>query len=131
MFGLFGDGLGGDVAAVPVGVQACDWLLVELGEEDVCDCMVDRFRCGLEQVGEANVETAFAQTDGGVERSEATEANVEWRNGSAGAQLAVLVLEDGDERGGCGDFFGARLSGFYRLEGGCGSLMEETGGWCW
>ena len=131
MFGLFGDGFGGDVAAIPVGVQACDWLLVELGEKDVGDCVVDRFRRGLEQVGEADVETAFAQANGGVERCKAAEANVEWRNGSAGAQLAILVLEDGDEGSGCGDFFGAGLSGFYRLEGGCGSFMEEAGRWCW
>jgi hypothetical protein len=72
------------------------------------------------------VQPAFAQTDGGVERSEATEANVEWRNWGAGAQLAVLVLEDGDEGGGRGDFFGARLSGFYRLERSCGTFMEES-----
>ncbi|MGH9596265.1 MAG: hypothetical protein ACRD3K_05660 [Edaphobacter sp.] len=76
------------------------------------------------------MKTAFAETDGGVERGEAAEANVEWRDGSAGTQFAVLVLEDGDEGGGCGDLFCAGLSRFYRLQRGCGSFMEESWGWC-
>jgi hypothetical protein len=45
------------------------------------------------------VETAFAQTDGGVERGEAAEADVELRDGRAGAEVSVLLLEDGDEGG--------------------------------
>ncbi|MEO6807169.1 MAG: hypothetical protein ABI286_05505 [Edaphobacter sp.] len=131
VLGLFGDGFGGDVAAIAVGVESRDWLLVELGEEDVGDCVVDGFGCGLEQVGEADVEAAFAQADGGVERGEAAEANVEWGNGSAGTQFAVLVLEDGDEGGGCGNFFCARLSRFYWLQRRYGSFMEESWGWRW
>jgi hypothetical protein len=67
---------------------------------------------GLEQVGEANVEATFAEADSGVEGGEAAETDVEGRDGGAGAELAVLVLEDGDERGGCRDFSCARLSGF-------------------
>jgi hypothetical protein len=77
VFGLFGDGLGGDVAAVAVGVVAGDGLFVELGEEDVGDGVVDGLRCGFEDVGEADVKTAFAQADGGVEGGEAAEADVE------------------------------------------------------
>jgi hypothetical protein len=57
---LLGDGLGGDVAAVAVGVGAGDGLLVELGEEDVGDGVMDGIRCVLEEIGEANVEAAFA-----------------------------------------------------------------------
>jgi hypothetical protein len=60
MLGLFRDSLGGDVAAVAVGVDAGDGLLVELGEEDVSDCVMDGFRGVLEDVGEADVEAAFA-----------------------------------------------------------------------
>jgi hypothetical protein len=41
VLGLPGDGLGGDVAAVTVGVDAGDGLLVELGEEDVGDGVMD------------------------------------------------------------------------------------------
>ena len=41
VLGLFGDGLGGDVAAVAVGVDARDGLFVELGEKDMGDGMVD------------------------------------------------------------------------------------------
>jgi hypothetical protein len=67
VLGLFGDGLGGDVATVAVGVSACDGLLIELGEEDVGYSVVDRLGRGLEQVGETDVEAAFTKPDGGVE----------------------------------------------------------------
>jgi hypothetical protein len=112
VFGLFGDGFGGDVAAVAVGVDAGDWFFVELGEEDVGDGVMDGLGCGLEDVGETDVETAFAQADGGVEGGEAAEADVECGDGGAGTEFAVLVLEDGDEGGGCGDLLCVRLSGF-------------------
>jgi hypothetical protein len=112
VFGLFGDGFGGDVAAVAVGVDSGDGLFVELGEEDVGDGVMDGLGCGLEDVRQTNVETAFAEADGGVERGEAAEANVECWNGGAGAEFAVLVLEDGDDGGGCRDFLCAGLSGF-------------------
>ena len=127
VLGLFGDGLGGDVAAVAVGVDAGDGLLVELGEEDVGDGVMDGLGCVLEEVGEADVEAAFAEADGGVEGGEAAEADVERGDGGAGAEFAVLVLEDGDEGGGCGDFFGAWLFGFGRMERCCGGLAEEGG----
>ena len=50
VLGLFGDGFGGDVAAVAVGVSAGYRLLVELGEEDVGDGVMDGLGCGLEEV---------------------------------------------------------------------------------
>jgi hypothetical protein len=127
VLGLSGDGFGGDVAAVAVGVGAGYGLFVELGEEDVGDGVMDGVGCGLEEVGEADVEAAFAETDGGVEGGEAAEADVERGNGGSGAEFAVLVLEDGDERGGCGDFFRAGLFGFWRMERCCGWLVEESG----
>jgi len=42
------------------------------------------------------VQAAFAQANGGVEGGEAAEADVEWRDRGAGAELAVLLFEDGD-----------------------------------
>jgi hypothetical protein len=45
------------------------------------------------------VQAAFAEANGGVEGGEAAEADVEWRDGGAGAEFAVLLLEDGDEGG--------------------------------
>jgi hypothetical protein len=92
---------------------------------------MDVFGCGLEEVGETDVETAFAQADGGVEGGEAAEADVESGDRGAGAEFAVFLLEDGDEGGGCGDFFGAGLFGFWRVECGCGHLLEESGGRSW
>jgi hypothetical protein len=50
VLGLFGDGFRGDVAAVAVGVGAGYRLLVELGEEDVGDGVMDGLGSGLEEV---------------------------------------------------------------------------------
>ena len=51
----------------------------------------------LQQIGEADVQAAFAKPDRGVERGEAAEADVEGRNGSARPKFAVLLLKDSDE----------------------------------
>ena len=92
VLGLPGDGFGADVAAVAVGVDGGDGLLVELGEEDVGDGVVDGLGCVLEEIGEADVETAFAQADGGVEGGEAAETDVElqgWAREGGGRGTAV------------------------------------------
>jgi hypothetical protein len=94
---LPGDGFGGDMAAVAVGVSGRDGLSVELGEEDVSDSVVNGLGGWLEQIREADVQTAFAQANSGVERGEATEADVERRDGGAGTQFAVLLFEDSHE----------------------------------
>ena len=107
VLGLAGDGLGGDVAAVAVGVGGGDGFLVELGEKDVGDGVVDGLGRVLEEVGEADVEAAFAEADGGVEGGEAAEADVERRNGCAGPEVSVLLFKDGDEWGG---HYGLRLA---------------------
>ena len=131
VLGLFGDGFGGDVAAVAVGVDAGDGLFVELGEEDVGDGVMNGLGRGLEEVGEADVEAAFAEADGGVEGGEAAEADIECGDGGAGAEFAVLVLEDGDEGGGCGGFFGSGLLGSgvggRWLERYCREFVEQSG----
>jgi hypothetical protein len=123
VLGLAGDGFGGDVAAVTVGVGGGDGLLVELGEEDVGDGVVDGVGGGLEQVGETDVEAAFAEADGGVERGEAAEADVERGNGGAGAEVAVLLLEDGDE--GCGG--GGFRDAFFRCGARTGRRCRQYG----
>ncbi len=130
VFGLFGDGLGGDVAAVAVGVDAGDGLFVKLGEEDVGDCVMNGLGCGFEEVGEADVKAAFAEADGGVEGGEAAEADVERGDGGSGTEFAVLVFEDGYEGVGCGGFFRARFSGLWWMECCRGGLVEECGWWC-
>jgi hypothetical protein len=130
VFGLFGDGFGGDVAAVAVGVDAGDGLFVELGEQDVRDGVMDGLGCRFEDVGEADVETAFAQADGGVEGGEAAEADVEGGDGSARTEFAVFVFEDGDEGGRCQDLFCAWLLRFGWMECCCGGLVEKCGKRC-
>lgn len=84
VFGLSGDGVGGDVAAVAVGVGRGDGFSVELGQENVGDGVMHGFGRVLEQVGEADVELALAQADGGVQRGETAKAYVERRDGALG-----------------------------------------------
>ena len=45
------------------------------------------------------MEAAVAQANGGVERGEAAEADVEWWDRRTGAEVAVLLFEDRDKRG--------------------------------
>jgi hypothetical protein len=130
VLGLAGDGFGGDVAAVAVGVGGGDWLLVELGEEDVGDGVVDGVGRGFEQVGETDVEAALAEADGGVERGEAAEADVERRNGGARTEVAVLIFKDGYEGRRGGRFCSASSWGSGRTEwrwGECRDFVEESG----
>ena len=99
VLGLAGDGLGTDVAAVTVSVDGGYGLLVELGEEYMRNGVMDGVGCVFEEIRKADVETAFAETNGGVERGEAAETDIERRNGRAGAEVAVLLFKDGDKRG--------------------------------
>jgi hypothetical protein len=87
------------VASVTVGLSGHDGLLVELREKNMGDGVVDGLGGVLEEVGESDVEAAFAEPDCGVERGETAEADVEGRDGRTGTEVAVLVFEDGDERG--------------------------------
>lgn len=57
------DGFGGDVAAVAVSMQGRDGFAVKLREENVCDGMMNVRRSVFEQIGQANVKTAFAKPD--------------------------------------------------------------------
>ena len=128
VLGLAGDGFGGDVTAIAVGVGRSDGLFIQLGQEDVGDGVVDRVGRGLEQVRETNVEAAFAQADGGVEGGEAAEADVERRDGRTWAEAAVLIFEDGDEGGRRCGFCSALFPRDRRTSrrcGGCGGVVEE------
>ena len=107
VLGLAGDGLGGDVAAVAVGVGGSDGLFVELGEQNVGDGSMNGLGRMLEEVGEADVEAAFSQTNGGVERGEAVETDIERWNGCAGPEVSVLLFKYGDE---CGGHYFLRLA---------------------
>ncbi len=95
--GLAGDGLGTDVTAVAVCVNGSDGLLIELGEEDVGDGVMDGVGCVFEEVRQADVEAAFAESDGSVEGGEASETDIKRRDGSAGPEIAVLLFEDRDK----------------------------------
>jgi hypothetical protein len=76
------------------------------------------------------VKAAFAKADGGVERGEAAEADVERRDGSAGTEFAVLMFEDGDEGGGCRNLFGAGLLGSRWVERRRRVVVKKSRWWC-
>jgi hypothetical protein len=107
VLGLSGDGFRGDMAAIAVGVGACDRLPVELREQDVRDSVMDGLGGVLENVGETDVKAALAQANRGVQRGETAEADVECGDRRTRTQFPVLVFEDGYERRGCRDFSGA------------------------
>ena len=71
------------------------------------DSAVDGFGCVLEDVGESDVEPAFAEADCCVEAGETVEADIEWRNRCAGPEVSVLLFKNGDE---CGGHYGLRLA---------------------
>jgi hypothetical protein len=94
-------GRGGE-ALVAKAVGSVDGLFVELGEQDVGDGVKDGLRSAFEQIGEADVDVAFAKADGGVERAWEREAgerdigverwgrNRETRNTDYSCQLTVV-----------------------------------------
>lgn len=93
---------GGETLVTEV-VGCVDGLFVELGYKDVGDGMEDGLGSAFEQVGEADVDAALAQADGGVERGKATETDGDGRHGSARAEGAVFLLKDRDKIGGHND----------------------------
>ena len=102
-FGLARHSCRGRKAFVADVMGGVDGFLVKLGEEDVRDGVEDGFRRSLEQVREADVDVAFAETDGGVEGSEATEAEGDGRHRSARPERSVFLLKDGNKIGGHND----------------------------
>src|SRR6185437_4617440 len=82
---------------VAIGVDGSDGLLVELGQQNMCDRPMNGFRSRLQQIGEANMKPSFAQANRGVQRGEAAKADIERRNRSPRAKVSVLLFKDGDE----------------------------------
>lgn len=107
MFGLFRDRFGADVAAVAVCMHRRDGFLIELRQQNVGNSAVNALWRRFQKVGEANMETAFAQPDRSVERRKPAKADVERRNWSARTEVAVLFFKDGDE---CGEHCFSRLT---------------------
>jgi hypothetical protein len=95
--GVAEHGFAGGVTPVSSSVIRIDGLAIEFGDEDVGDGSEDRLWCAFEEVGEADAELAFAESDGGVEAGEAIEANVNRRDGSARSECAVLFFKPLDE----------------------------------
>ena len=69
-------------------------LAIELRDQDVRNGAQHRLRRAFQDVGERNVQAAFAQPDGGVEGGEAAEAHMEGWHGRARADNAIFVLEN-------------------------------------
>jgi hypothetical protein len=71
------------------------------------DSAVDGFGGVLEDVGESDVEPAFAEADCCVEAGETVKTNVQRRNRCAGPEVSVLLFKNGDE---CGGHYGLKAS---------------------
>ena len=67
-------GAGGESLEADI-VRGIDGLLVQLGQEDMCDGANDALRGALDQVGKADKDFAFTQANGGIQRCESTKAN--------------------------------------------------------
>jgi hypothetical protein len=104
VLGLTRDGFRRDVATVAIGVCGGDGFLVKLCKQDMRYSVVDGLGGVLEDVGEADVKTSLAKPDGGVERGEAAETDVEGRDGGTWPEGAILLFKDGDKRGEHGGF---------------------------
>src|SRR5271168_125545 len=78
-------------------VRAVDGLLVNLGDEDMCNCAQHALRSAFEQIGKTYVQLTFTQTDGGIEGNESPEADVKGRHGCTRTQCPVLLLKNGND----------------------------------
>ena len=81
-------------------VRGVDGLLIELGDEDVSDGVDDGFGRAFKEVREADVQMAFAEANGGVERGESAKTDRDRGHGRARAEGPVFLLKDLDEFGG-------------------------------
>lgn len=79
-FSLTSDRCAGSESLESYVVRRIDRLLVQLGDEDVRDGADHALWCAFDEVGETYKDLAFAQTDGGVEGSEAAETNRDRRD---------------------------------------------------
>ena len=89
-----------DVAAIASAESPVNRLAVELGQQDVCDCVEHWVGRALEQVGHTRVEFTITQTDGVVDGYERIKANMHWQHWRARAQFPVGFVEDFGESGG-------------------------------
>ena len=82
------------MAAVPICMRRRDWLLVQLGEKNVCNRAMDTLRSTFQQVRESHQQLAFAQSDRRIQGRKAPEADIKRGNGRSRTKLAVLRLKD-------------------------------------
>ena len=97
VFGLFRDSFRTDVTPIAVSMHGSNRLFVELGQQDMGDGAMDRFRSGLQKVGESNMEPAFAKANRGVERRKTTKTDVKGGNGSARTKVSILLFKNRNE----------------------------------
>ncbi len=72
-------------------------LAVQLGQQDMGDGANYGLGSTLKQVGKADEDLAFAKTDGGVERSETAQTDMDGRHGRPRAKDPVLFLKNGSK----------------------------------
>src|SRR5581483_7231231 len=94
---LFGDLAPAEVLPVAQRVAGINRLPIELGEENVCYGVQHRLRRPLEQIGKAHGYFAVAQPDGVVDVGEREEPEGDLRHRSAGTELAVGAVQQGND----------------------------------
>lgn len=92
-FGLPHHGGRGGEALVAKIVGGVNGSAVELGKKDVRDCVQNRIRRALKQVGKTDVNLAFTKADGGVQGCESPETDVDGRHGCTRTECAIFFLE--------------------------------------
>ncbi len=81
------------MTAVAVRVMGRDGLAVELCDQDVRDGAMHGLRRVLQDIGEADMQPSIAKPDRRVQRRKPPEADIERRNRSSRAKLAVLLFK--------------------------------------
>lgn len=77
VLGLSRDGLRRDMPPVAVGVDRGDRFLVQLGQQDMSDRVVNRFGCVLEQIRQPDVEPSLTKANRSVQARKPAEADID------------------------------------------------------
>src|SRR3974377_1130111 len=92
--GLSADVLAGDVAAKASGVRGLNRLTINLGQQNVRDCVNHVFWRAFQKVRDSRVDLRLPHADGVVHAGEGIELHPELGHRCAWPQLAVGALED-------------------------------------
>ena len=91
---LGGDVVMGDITAITKVLRAIDRLTIELGEEDVSDCVQHEIGSAFKQIGEADIKVSITHANGVVNGDKRIKPNMHGWCGRAGAELTIGAVKD-------------------------------------